>query len=79
MVRGFRHVASGFDIVCVQKKQVRGSRRVDFVIKVTLQEWKCDLFSLNSQMDWKMLESNGTQLKSLCNLMIRDRFGGLEA
>ena len=44
-------VASDVRIECIQRKQVRGSRRVDFVIKVTLQKWKCDLFSLNGQID----------------------------
>ena len=34
MATGFSYVSSGFDIVYVQKKQVQGSRRVDFVIKV---------------------------------------------
>ena len=40
VVRGFKHVYSGFCVECVYKEQVRGSRRVDFVIKHALQEWK---------------------------------------
>ena len=61
---------------CNQNKQVRGSRQVDFVIKVTFPKWKCELCSLNGKVTWTMLESLGQWLKSLCNQLIMDRFRG---
>ena len=54
MARGFRYVAFGFDIMYIQKKQVQGSRRLDFVIKVTFPKWKSLLSSFNEKMVWKL-------------------------
>ena len=58
VVRHFKHVSSGFCVECVQREQVRGSIQVDFVIKATLQEWKCYFVP-------KMDESLGQWLKCL--------------
>ena len=76
---GCRYLLLGFGIVYAYKKQVQGSRRVGFVIKVTFPKWKSWLSSLNGKYSWTKLESLGKWLKHLCKHLIIEWFSSLKA